>query len=157
MLYRWFWMSMICFSTIFTTVFALLTHLYWNQLPLLPMSNMGLLQNLKILKEHFRTEWTEFTKCTEAFLVITGWFLKRGNFKSLQKCLKILAEIWKWSVFGLSSGVLTKEDGKPRSNYHFHFISNLFSAKFCRTFEITSKEIKKSLGRRLFFNTKPLP
>ena len=25
-------MSMICFSTIFTTVFALLTHLYWNQL-----------------------------------------------------------------------------------------------------------------------------
>ena len=30
MLYRWFWMSMICFSTIFITVFALLTHLYWN-------------------------------------------------------------------------------------------------------------------------------
>ena len=23
-----------------------------------------------------------------------------GNFQSLQKCLKILAEIWKWSVFG---------------------------------------------------------
>ena len=27
---------------------------------------------------------------------------------------------------------------QPRSNYHFHLISNLFSAKFCRTFEITS-------------------
>ena len=43
----------------------------------------------------------------------------------------------------MSSGVLTKEDGKPRSNYHFHLLSNLFSAKFCRTFEITSKKKKK--------------
>ena len=32
----------------------------------------GLLQNLKILKAQFRTERTEFTECTEAFLVITG-------------------------------------------------------------------------------------
>ena len=56
---------------------------------------------------------TESKKC--GFLsVISDWsFLQRfcflyrseniyywGNFKSLQKCLKILAEIWKWSVFG---------------------------------------------------------
>jgi len=27
---------------------------------------------------------------------------------------------------------------QPRSNYHFQLINNLFSAKFCRTFEITS-------------------
>ena len=27
---------------------------------------------------------------------------------------------------------------QPRSNYHFQLISNLFSTKFCRTFEITS-------------------
>ena len=65
-------------------------------------------------------------------------FVIRGNFKSLQKWQKILVAICKWSVFGLSSGVLTKEDGKPRSNYHFQLINNLFSAKFCRTFEITS-------------------
>ena len=26
----------------------------------------------------------------------------------------------------------------PRSTYHFQLINNLFSAKFCRTFEITS-------------------
>ena len=75
---------------------------------------------------------------------------ERGNFKSLQKCLKILAVIRKWSVFGLSSGVLTKEDGKPRSNYHFHLISNLFSAKFCRTFEITSLNKNKKQYKESF-------
>ena len=44
---------------------------------------MGLLQNLKILKEHFRTEKTECTECTEAFLVITDRFLKRNKNFSL--------------------------------------------------------------------------
>ena len=34
---------------------------------------------------------------------------------------------------------------QPRSNYHFQLINNLFSAKFCRTFEITSSK-KSSLS-----------
>ena len=44
--------------------------------------------------------------------------MSEGNFKSRQKCQKILAA--------------------PCKMERFQLINNLFSAKFCRTFEITS-------------------
>jgi len=62
----------------------------------------------------------------------SAMFYIRGNFKSLQKWQKILVAICQWSVFG----------GYPVGSHAQTTISNsstiFFSAKFCRTFEITS-------------------
>ena len=42
-----------------------------------------------------------------------------------------------------------------RSNYHFQLINNLFSAKFCRTFEITSNNIFFLFRTRPFVSHRP--
>ncbi|MBQ9772402.1 MAG: hypothetical protein IJW23_11325, partial [Lentisphaeria bacterium] len=75
------------------------------------------------------------------------------NFKSLQKCQKILVAICKWSVFG----------GYPVGSHAQTTISNSSTIFFQPNFAgllklpLLKRNKKNSLGQRLFFNTTPLP
>ena len=75
-----------------------------------------------------------------------------GNFKSLQKWQKILVAICKWSVFGLSSIASAKEDGSHAQTTISNSSTIFFSAKFCRTFEITSISAGIFRGRHQSFS-----
>ena len=81
-----------------------------------------------------------------------------GNFKSLQKCLKILAVIWKWSVFGgysLSSHAQTTISISSAISFQPNF-AGLLKLPLLKNYEMPEAFLRSCVYCRIIFFYHPV-